>query len=236
RNLTYITSSDAHSPAPNKLGREFVRFKMELPSFEELKLAIMRQRNRKSVLNVGLNPRLGKYYRSFCSHCRRTLILGTGEGPPSFDELNIYINCVTASEKKRLLEDIHGRKVLCPSDGKKLRLGVRDRVAAIGEGVSKPPDHRPPYLHIAPLLDIVALSLDVKTTSSKAVRNLYDEMRNCFGPETIILTETSLDAIREVNERVSLIINKYRNKSIGYIDGGGGRYGQLIPPWESQVS
>ncbi|MFX1484524.1 MAG: phosphotransferase, partial [Promethearchaeota archaeon] len=41
RNLTYITSSDAHSPAPNKLGREFVRFKVELPSFEELKLAIM---------------------------------------------------------------------------------------------------------------------------------------------------------------------------------------------------
>ena len=24
--LTYITSSDAHSPSPNKLGREFVRF------------------------------------------------------------------------------------------------------------------------------------------------------------------------------------------------------------------
>ena len=232
RRLTYISSSDAHSPSPNKLGREFVRFEMKEPIFDELKLAITRKNGRKPVLNVGLDPRLGKYFLSFCSSCRRTLVLQTGSEPPSFDELNIYINCENIAEKNRLLNDIHRRLVKCPADGKKLRLGVRDRAAAIGDGEIKTPSHRPPYLHIAPLLDIIALSLNVKSSTSKRVRSLYDEMRDQFGPETLILTETTIEGIRENNERVAQMIEAYRNKSIGYLAGGGGRYGALIPPWE----
>ncbi|MFX1607054.1 MAG: endonuclease Q family protein [Promethearchaeota archaeon] len=233
RRLTYITSSDAHSPSPNKLGREFVRFEMQAPTFEELKLAITRKNGRKPVLNVGLNPRLGKYYLSFCSSCRRTLVIQQGKEPPSFDELNIYISCENLTEKKRLLADIHRRVVRCPADGKKLRLGVRDRAATIGNGEIKTPPHRPLYLHIAPLLDIIAISLTIKSPTSKRVRSLYDKLRKQFGPETLILTEAPIDGIRENNERVAQMIEAYRNKSIGYLAGGGGRYGTLIPPWES---
>ena len=233
RGVTYITASDAHSPAPNKLGREFVRFEMESPTYEELSLAITRQRNRKPVLNVGFNPRLGKYYLSFCDHCRRTLIIQDGDDPPSFDDLNIYISCSSENQRQRLLDDVHRRKVICPADGKKLRLGVRDRAAAIGDGKSKSPPHRPPYLHIAPLLDIIASSLSIKSTSSKTVRKLYDQLRNQFGPETVILTETPIPVIQEKNNRVASMISHYREKTINYIDGGGGRYGRLVPPWES---
>ncbi len=232
RRLTYITSSDAHSPSPNKLGREFVRFEMKEPTFDELKLAITRKNGRKPVLNVGLDPRLGKYFLSFCSSCRRTLVLRTGSESPSFDKLNIYMDCENITERNRLLDDIHRRLVKCPADGKKLRLGVRDRAAAIGDGEIKTPSHRPPYLHIAPLLDVIALSLEVKSSTSKRVRSLYDRMREQFGPETLILTETPIDEILENNERVAQMIEAYRNKSIGYIAGGGGRYGTLIPPWE----
>jgi PHP family Zn ribbon phosphoesterase len=131
------------------------------------------------------------------------------------------------------LEDINRRRVMCPADGKKLRLGVRDRASAIGEGISKSPPHRPPYLHIAPLLDIIALSLSIKSTSSKTVRMLYDQMRERFGPETVILTESPISDIRQMNERVAIMIQHYRDKTISYIDGGGGRYGRLVPPWES---
>ena len=232
RQLTFITSSDAHSPSPNKLGREFVRFEMKKPTFGELKLALMRKNGRRPVLNVGLDPRLGKYFLSFCSSCRRTLVVQTGDDPPSFDNLNIYINCKNIAEKKRLLDDIHRRAVKCPADGKKLRLGVNDRAAAIGNGEAKTPSHRPPYLHIAPLLDIIALSLGVKSSTSKRVRALYNRMREEFGPETLILTETLIEGIREHNERVAQMIEAYRNNSIGYLAGGGGRYGSLIPPWE----
>lgn len=233
RRLTFISSSDAHSPYPNKLGREFVRFEMNEPSFDELKLAITRKNGRKPVLNVGLDPRLGKYFLSFCTSCRRTLVLQNGTKPPSFDKMNIYINCKNTAEKKRLLNDIHRRMVTCPADGKKLRLGVHDRAAAIGDGEKKTPSHRPSYLHIAPLLDIIALSLGVKSSTSKRVRSLYDKMRDQLGSETLILTETPIDGIRENNDRVAQVIQAYRNKSIGYSAGGGGRYGALIPPWET---
>jgi PHP family Zn ribbon phosphoesterase len=148
--------------------------------------------------------------------------------------MNIYIGCENVAEKKCLLDDIHRRKVMCPADGKKLRLGVNDRAAAIGDGEVKTPPHRPPYIHIAPLLDIIALSLGVKSSTSKRVRALYDRMREQMGPETLILTEAPIESIRENNDRVAQMIEAYRNKSLGYIIGGGGRYGSLIPPWESK--
>ena len=143
------------------------------------------------------------------------------------------MNCENTAERNHLLDDIHRRVVMCPADGKKLRLGVQDRAAAIGDGEVKTPVHRPPYIHIAPLLDIIALSLGVKSSTSKRVRSLYDHMRSQFGPETFILTETPIEGIRSSNERVALMVEAYRNKSIGYVIGGGGRYGTLIPPWES---
>ena len=234
RELTYITSSDAHSPGPDKLGREFTRIEMESPTFGELKYALKRERGRKSVLNVGLNPRLGKYYLSFCSKCRRTLIMQVEDGAPSFDELNIYIQCKNKTERVKLLHDIHLRKVRCPVDGKTLRFGVRDRAATIGEGVSHSPDHRPRYLHIAPLLDIIASALEVKSSSSKMATKLYGKMRIELGSETSILTSVPLENIRQSNDRVAQMIQTYRDGSACYQAGGGGRYGKLIPPWKCE--
>ncbi|MFW9886922.1 MAG: endonuclease Q family protein [Candidatus Thorarchaeota archaeon] len=232
RNLTYITSSDAHSPSPDKLGREFVRLSMNSPTFDEIRHAILRSKKRKPVLNVGFNPRLGKYYLSFCSKCRRTLVLGEGSKPPEFDDLNIYISCSDAEDHSRLLRDIHRRKVKCPSDGRTLRLGVRDRAMMIGEGVSISPSHRPPYLHIPPLLDLITSAMGTKSKASKRMRDIYSTLRESFGPETTILTETALEELAEVNPKLSMIIESYRDGSIGYIPGGGGRYGTLVAPWE----
>ena len=232
--LTYITSSDAHSPSPNKLGREFVRFEMESPTYAELEQAIKREHGRKALLNVGLDPRLGKYYLSYCSKCRRTLITKSDIESPSFDELNIYIPCSNQEEVNRLLTDIHRRKVKCPADGKLLRLGVRDRAAAIGVGVSNSPKHRPPYLRIAPLLDIIITALEVKSESSKTAKNLYDSLREKLGSEISILTNARIEDIQKINERLAMMIQAYRDGTACYQAGGGGRYGRLLPPWECE--
>ncbi|NOR38186.1 MAG: hypothetical protein GQ580_01195 [Candidatus Thorarchaeota archaeon] len=232
RRLTYITSSDAHSPTPDKIGREFVRFLMKTPTFEELRLAILRKNGRKPTLNVGFNPRLGKYYLSFCSSCRRTLVLGSGSGHPEFDDINIYIHCTTNDEKMRLLQDIHKRNVRCPADGKRLRLGVRDRALMLGDGQSRSPLHRPPYLHIPPLLEVISVGLGVRSTKSKTVMSAYESMRESFGPETAILTETPIESLRAFNSQIARVIESYRDGSVGYVAGGGGRYGSIIAPWE----
>ena len=67
--ITFLTNSDAHSPWPNRLGREFNRLEIEDLSYEELKMAIERRNGRRIVLNVGLDPRLGKYHRTSCIGC-----------------------------------------------------------------------------------------------------------------------------------------------------------------------
>jgi uncharacterized protein (TIGR00375 family) len=228
--LTFITSSDAHSPSPDKLGREFVRFEMESPSFQELRSAILRTRNRRVVLNVGLNPRLGKYYLSFCPSCRRTLIIRKGNSPLQFDDLNIYMSCKNPTEQTNLLKGIHQRKVKCPIDGKSLRLGVRDRAIMIGQRESKSPSHRPLYLDIPPLLQLVALALNVKSTTTRKAKNCYNEITNSIGTEIKILTDIPVEKIMEVNSRVAKMIASYRNGTISYIEGGGGRYGKLVAP------
>ncbi len=236
RQLTFITSSDAHSPSPGKLGREFVKFRMESSTFLELKRAILREKGRTSVLNVGLNPRLGKYYLSFCPSCRRTLLVEKGGSSPSFDNLNIYMSCENEHEELALLKGIHSRSVSCPSDGKALRLGVRDRAFMIGDGASKSPSHRPPYMDLPPLLDLITSSLGIKSSSSKRVRCLYDEMRRNFGSEINILTETPIEHLSESDSSVATMIEAYRTKSVGYIPGGGGRYGRLVAPWSDEES
>ena len=231
--LTYITSSDAHSPNPNKLGREFVRLEMKEPTYDEVSLALKREKGRKSILNVGLDPRLGKYFLSYCSKCRRTLLVEKGTDSPSFDSQNIYMNCIGEKDSQRLMVDISKRKVQCPADGKLLRLGVRDRAAAIGVGESKSPKHRPPYLRIAPLLDIITTALGIKSASSKTAVRLYTTLRENLGTETTILTSSPIQRISIFNERVAQMVEVYRNGTASYEIGGGGRYGKLLPPWES---
>ena len=69
RHLTYISSSDAHSPWTNKLGREFTRFSVPDDgglSFDGLKKAILRKQGYNAVLNVGFYPQEGKYHDSAC--------------------------------------------------------------------------------------------------------------------------------------------------------------------------
>lgn len=232
RPLTYITSSDAHSPYPDKLGREFVTLEMESPSFEELRLAILREKGRKPLLNVGFDPRLGKYFLSFCSSCRRTLVVRNGDAAPGFDDLNVYISVKNLEERQRLLQAIHRRKVFCPADGKKLRMGVRDRAMMIGEGRSKSPSHRPPYLHVPPLLDLLATALGIKSKSSKRLNELYRNLRERFGPETTILSETPIAEIAGIDRALSQMLSAYRKGNVEYIPGGGGRYGTIATHWE----
>ncbi|MFW9846360.1 MAG: endonuclease Q family protein [Candidatus Thorarchaeota archaeon] len=232
RELAFITSSDAHSPTPDKIGREFTRFEMESPTFDEIKLAILRKKGRRPTLNVGLNPKLGKYYLSFCSSCRRTLVLQPGDSSPEFDDLNIYVSCSSPAELSQLLKDIQKRHVKCPADGRSLRLGVRDRAMMIGSRESVSPSHRPPYLDMPPLLEMLTEATSLKSKNAKRIRTLYSLLRDSFGPETIILTETPLKEIRKVNPKLAEMITAYRDGTVTYKPGGGGRYGTIRAPWE----
>lgn len=119
-NRTFLSNSDAHSLP--RIAREYNALILEKPDFEELSLAIRRERGRGVAANYGLDPKLGKYHRTRCLICD-----GIVAGPPP----------VYRCEK-------------CGSDS--VVRGVRDRIAEIsGSAGPVHPAHRPPYVHQIPL-------------------------------------------------------------------------------------
>jgi len=118
--LTFLSNSDAHSL--RNIGREFNAFLLEEPSWSELIKAFKRSGGRRVVANYGLNPKLGKYHRTFCLSCRRIAMAD----PP-------VLACPHCGSE-------HVVK------------GVFDRIVEIGDWCEpQHPEHRPPYNYQVPL-------------------------------------------------------------------------------------
>jgi uncharacterized protein (TIGR00375 family) len=119
--MTFITDSDAHSLG--KIGREYNTFAMKEPSFEEVAKALARQNGRRVTANYGLNPRLGKYHRTYCELCSSIL-----------DET----------------ESVTERCMYCGSP--KIVRGVMDRIRTISDREQPAvAAHHPPYHFQVPL-------------------------------------------------------------------------------------
>lgn len=123
KDKTFISNSDAHSL--KKIAREYNIIKMQELNFNEFKLALERKKGRGIVTNYGLDPRLGKYHRSFCPDCET-----------NYPHTDTVLKCPD-----------------CGND--KIIIGVKDRILKISEsGISSSPDTRPPYIHQVPLFDV----------------------------------------------------------------------------------
>ena len=70
-NKTFVTNSDAHSLP--KIAREYNKLRMEDISFKELVKALKNEDGRCVVANYGLDPKLGKYHRTYCDACNSTI-------------------------------------------------------------------------------------------------------------------------------------------------------------------
>jgi len=117
---TFLTNSDAHSLP--KIGREYNIIELEEANFKEILLALQRKEGRKIIANYGLDPKLGRYHRTFCEVCN---YIATSNPP------------VYKCEK-------------CGSD--KIVRGVFDRIVEIEDyQQSISPSHRPLYYHQVPL-------------------------------------------------------------------------------------
>lgn len=66
---TYLTNSDSHSLL--KIGREYQKIKLKDVNFQEFAFSLRGQGGRGIVANYGMDPRLGKYYRTVCQSCFR---------------------------------------------------------------------------------------------------------------------------------------------------------------------
>lgn len=66
KDFTFLTNSDAHSPWPHRLGREFNQIELKDISFSSIKHAI---KHSDIKANYGLFPNLGKYHMTACTKC-----------------------------------------------------------------------------------------------------------------------------------------------------------------------
>ena len=117
---TYLTNSDAHSLP--KIAREYNKIAVEDISFKEFIKVLKREDGRKIISNYGLDPKLGKYHRTYCEVCGKNI---EGTAPVTV--------CDTC-------------------DSRNITMGVFDRIEVIKdkkESVS--PKHRPEYIYQIPL-------------------------------------------------------------------------------------
>ena len=118
--LTFVTNSDAHSLP--KIAREYNKMLVETISFKEVVKALKNEDGRKVIANYGLDPKLGKYHRTYCDDCDS--VIETKEP-------------VTECPK-------------CGSS--KVTFGVFDRIELIKDKKeTKSPKSRPPYIYQVPL-------------------------------------------------------------------------------------
>ena len=66
KDFPFLTNSDAHSPWPHRLGREFNQIEIKDISFSSIKHAI---EHNDIKANYGLVPNLGKYHMTACTKC-----------------------------------------------------------------------------------------------------------------------------------------------------------------------
>lgn len=117
---SFLTNSDAHSLP--KIAREYNKMLVEDISFKEVVMALKNEGGRKIVANYGLDPKLGKYHRSFCEDCDKTI---------EIDEA-----AVTCPE----------------CGGNNITFGVFDRIELVKDKEkTKSPEFRPRYVYQVPL-------------------------------------------------------------------------------------
>ena len=117
---SFLTNSDAHSLP--KIAREYNKMLLDGISFKEVLKALKNEDGRKIIANYGLDPKLGKYHRTFCEKCGKPI---EGQAP-----VTVCPDC----------------------DSTKITMGVFDRIETIKDKEkTKSPDFRPPYIYQIPL-------------------------------------------------------------------------------------
>ncbi|MDO4189964.1 MAG: endonuclease Q family protein, partial [Lachnospiraceae bacterium] len=68
---TFLTNSDAHSLP--RIAREYNKMELGGISFKEFVMCLKNEKGRRIIENYGLDPKLGKYHRTYCEVCGKRI-------------------------------------------------------------------------------------------------------------------------------------------------------------------
>lgn len=211
---TFISNSDCHSGALNRVGREFTALDVAAPSYGEIVSAL---RGRRVLFTAEFNPAEGRYF-----------LTGHRAGLERHGGAYCYFS------PDRVPAD--GR---CPICGKRLTVGVLDRLlylskkqSADGRGralgsVQSPQKARA----LIPLVEVIAAGLGVKSVSSRKVIASYDAILHAVGTEMDLWDLAVPDmekALRDIAPaKVLTAIAQVTSGDFSFRPGFDGQYGGL---------
>ncbi len=196
-NITLISNSDAHSPS--RLGREANVFDCPL-DYREIIQAIRDKDPRKFLFTIEFFPQEGKYHYDGHRNCGVVF-------SPLQTKTNDY---------------------LCPVCKKKLTVGVMHRVGEMADRAEGfIPGNSIPSIHMIPLGEIIAESLDVGV-GTKAVESEYERLIQAGRSELAVLLDLPPEELKRfTSSRVLEGIIRVRQGKLHISPGHDGVYGKI---------
>lgn len=197
-----VSNSDGHSAWPWRLGREANVFELSEFSYREVIGAIREKDPNRFKFTIETDPAYGKY------HWTGHRVCGISLSPQEAIQL--------------------GNK--CPACGRRLTKGVEQRVEELAD---RPSDYKPdgaiPFMHLLPLHEIIATTLEIDRLSSSRIWEIYNAMIGKFGNEYAVLIEASREDISKlVGPDIADLIVKVREGRVRIDPGYDGVYGKLV--------
>ena len=194
-NIQLISNSDSHSFWPWRIGREANIFELKELNYKNILNAIRTDFGLQGTIEV--DPSYGKYH--FTGH----------------RECNISLS----PEEAKKLNNI------CPVCGKKLTIGVLERVEELATRAElEKPDNTKPFFKLIPLSELISTVVG-KAVATKTVWAIYNQFLAIFKNELNVLLEASYEELAKIDVKIADVIIKNRKGEIKVKPGYDGVYG-----------
>jgi uncharacterized protein (TIGR00375 family) len=198
-----VSNSDSHSPLPHRLGREANVFELTELNYGEVISAIRRSGRSRLKYTIETYPQYGKYH--WTGHRLCNVSMSPQEA--------LKVNCI------------------CPKCGKKMTLGVEQRVEELADRpLGYRPQNAPDFKYMLPLGEIIGSVLGT-STFTKTVQSKYNTLIEAFGSEFNAAFNAPYSEIsRLVGPEVASAIKAVRENRVRIKPGFDGVYGEISFP------
>ncbi len=200
--LTFISNSDCHSAALNRIGREFTILDVDQVDYKSIINAI---RKNNVLMTAEFNPAEGRYF-----------LTGHRADRKGHSHELIFANEIP-------------KGLICPVCNKKMNLGVRERSLELQNDSIIPITRK--FVHLIPLIEVIATSQNLKSITSKRVSKLFDIIMNIFPSEIALWQSDSIQVMldkrvdqKTINQILAVQQGDFEFQPPGY----DGTYGKLI--------
>ncbi|MFW5945266.1 MAG: TIGR00375 family protein [Candidatus Natronoplasma sp.] len=204
--LVYLSNSDAHSPFPYRLAREFNTLDLHELSFEGINKLFQGEKG-EVVRNVGLPPEEGKYNESACNSCY----------------------------KHYSFEEAVSRDWRCGCGGS-IKKGVKDRVQELSDTNKSPKGTPPYIYLIPLQEIIAKAIGHSSPTTKKVTELWQTLIDSIGDEVEVLCDSPIEEIEGIVGEEIADLIKDFREGDVEIRPGGGGQYGRILPEEENEAA